>query len=192
MAKSSRGGKIGASSTGASGGGKAEATQTVTPKGVTQEDAAKYKTVSQAVDFIKEQVGIDINAYRNSASQMFEKRGEITLDITDMGRNERNRLATALNQKYSPYTGEQSGTWLFTIKKKPKPKAQTSNTTKTKKADVSKMTKSQLEKAATGSSVISNYAKAMRITEAEAERRISMLLGAQTSAQLKKFVKKYQ
>lgn len=81
---------------------------------------ASYKTIKQAPDFIKEQVGLDITKFRNSASQQFEKRGQITIDITDMSQADRTRLSNALRQKYSPYTGEQSGTWLFTIKKKPK------------------------------------------------------------------------
>lgn len=79
---------------------------------------SKYKSVKQASDYIKEQVGIDISKYRNAASQRFEKRGQITIDISKMKKTEKNKLQTALNQKYSPFTGEQSGTWLFTISMK--------------------------------------------------------------------------
>lgn len=79
---------------------------------------SKYKTVKQAPEFIKEQVGLDISKYRNSASQQFEKRGQITIDISGMKQSDKTKLSNALRQKYSPYTGEQSGTWLFTIKKK--------------------------------------------------------------------------
>lgn len=84
----------------------------------TSAKGSKYKSVRQAPDYIKEQVGIDISKYRNAASQQFEKRGQITIDISGMKKSEKTKLATALSQKYSPYTGEQSGTWLFTIKKR--------------------------------------------------------------------------
>lgn len=100
MAKSSRGGKVGASIT--------------TP----QPNPQAYKGISQAADFIKQQVGLDISKYHNDAAKQFEKRGQYTIDISNMDKNERNKLATALNQKYSPYTGTQSGTWIFTITKK--------------------------------------------------------------------------
>ena len=80
--------------------------------------ATKYKNVSQTVDYIKEQVGLDVSKYHNDAAKQFEKRGQYTIDISDMDKDERNRLATALNQKYSPYTGRQTGTWIFTITKK--------------------------------------------------------------------------
>lgn len=80
--------------------------------------ATAYKSVKQAPDYIREQTGLNITKFRNSASQQFERRGEITIDISDMSQGDRTKLANALRQKYSPYTGEQSGTWLFTIKKK--------------------------------------------------------------------------
>lgn len=78
----------------------------------------QYKTVNQAADFIKNQVGLDISKYQNAASKQWEKRGTVVLDISNMTQADRTKLANALRQKYSPYTGEQSGTWIFTIKKK--------------------------------------------------------------------------
>lgn len=83
-------------------------------------ELSSYKTIKDAPDFIKSQVGLDINKFHNDAAKQFEKRGSITIDISDMKQAERTKLANALRQKYSPYTGEQSGTWLFTIKKKKK------------------------------------------------------------------------
>ena len=80
----------------------------------------KSQTINQAPDFIKEQVGLDIRKYMNSHSKKFEKRGTIAIDISDMSRTEKIKLANALSLKYSPYTGELSGTWLFEIKKKRK------------------------------------------------------------------------
>ena len=107
------------------GSGSAERSGTATSKteepktySYAKAEAAKYKSVKQAPDFIREQTGLDIEKFRNAASKQFEKRGQITIDISNMSQKERTKLTNALRQKYSPFTGEQSGTWLFTITKK--------------------------------------------------------------------------
>lgn len=96
------------------GGGSSRGTSPTT----SNKEPITYKSVKQARDYVKQQVGIDINKYHNSAAKQFEKRGQLTIDISNMSKNERNRLLTALRQKSSPFVGEQSGTWLFTIRKK--------------------------------------------------------------------------
>ena len=77
-----------------------------------------YKSVKQAPDYFKTQVGVDISKYHNSAAQAFEKRGQYTIDISQMGMKEKTKFIRAMEQTYSPYEGTQSGTWIYTIKKK--------------------------------------------------------------------------
>lgn len=77
----------------------------------------KSSQISSVVDFVREQIGINLEKYRDETTRRFDKRGMITVDYQSMPKNEQRSLELLAVQYGGSLEISRSGTWMAHIRR---------------------------------------------------------------------------
>lgn len=103
---------------GVRGNGRAKFKRTVAKSAtITQPKRSKQTREQRTVDYIREQVGIDLNKYRNNVTRGFDKRTGINVNWKAMPTNEKNTIER-LSRQYGGrfFDVVDNGAWMKFIR----------------------------------------------------------------------------